>query len=218
MLIFPLLTPRMGKGAIDESLPNFAGVYAGEGSHPTVQKALESSDLVITIGNIKSDLNTAGFTYHLSRLTTIDIHYNHVDIGYARFEKVYFKSLVPRLLKSIDLSRLWPSAHNVLSIDRLHPSLSDENGEDVITHAWLWPRISSYLREGDILVTDTGTSYVGYWETVLPKNVQIINQILWSSIGYGVGAAQGAALAAKEDSRRQRTICFEGDGKKYVIR
>jgi pyruvate decarboxylase len=69
---------EQGKGAVDESLPYFAGVYAGDGSYPHVQQALESSDLVITIGNIKSDLNTAGFTYHLSRLKTIDIHYNHV--------------------------------------------------------------------------------------------------------------------------------------------
>ena len=63
------------------------------------------------------------------------------------------------------------------------------------------------------MVTDTGTSYVGYWKGGLQPNTQIIDQILWSGIGYGVGAVQGAALATVELAKGRRTICFEGDGK-----
>jgi pyruvate decarboxylase len=134
------------------------------------------------------------------------------DIGYARFEKVFFKSLVPQLTETVDLSQLATTARKKESISRPPSNYTNHYDKDTITHAWLWPRISSFLQPSDIVITDTGTSYVGYWESVLPKDVQIINQILWSSIGYGVGAAQGAALAAKEESRQQRTICFEGDG------
>lgn len=36
-------------------------------------------------------------------------------------------------------------------------------------------------------------------------------QVLWGSIGYSVGACQGAALAAKETGNR-RTILLVGDG------
>ena len=39
-----------------------------------------------------------------------------------------------------------------------------------------------------------------------------INQILWGSIGYSVGACHGAALAAEELEGNQRTILFVGDG------
>ena len=39
-----------------------------------------------------------------------------------------------------------------------------------------------------------------------------MNQLLWASIGYAVGSAQGAALAAKEQGGGRRTILFEGDG------
>lgn len=216
-LQIPVFVTPMGKGAVDESLANFAGVYAGDGSHPGVQRALELSDLVVTIGNIKSDLNTAGFTYHLSRMRTIDMHYNHVEIGYARFEQAYFKSLIPRMLEVIDVPKVSSiNASMSMPMNDRPAKASGGYGSDVITHAWLWPRISSYLREPDILVTDTGTSYVGYWDTVLPENVQVINQILWSSIGYGAGATQGAAMAAKEDGKNWRTICFEGDGMGFL--
>lgn len=72
--------------------------------------------------------------------------------------------------------------------------------------------MSTFVNEYDTIVTETGTSYVGIWNVKLPNHVQVINQLLWSSIGYGVGAAQGAALAAKDGNSKGRTICFEGDG------
>lgn len=206
----PTFVAPMGKGVINEDLPNFVGVYAGEVSTEGIAEAIEKSDLVITIGNIKSDLNTAGFTYHFSRLSTIDIHYNHVDVKYATIQKVYFKSFVPRLERELDTSKIAPSAREIPRLPA--PRSIEEADKNLITHAWLWPRLSSFMQEGDVLVTETGTSYLGHWETKLPRDVTIINQILWSSIGYGVGAAQGAALATKEMDKGQRVICFEGDG------
>lgn len=39
-----------------------------------------------------------------------------------------------------------------------------------------------------------------------------ISQVLWGSIGYSVGALQGAALAVKEQGLDRRVILFVGDG------
>lgn len=226
----------MGKGTVDEDLPNFVGLYAGAASHPEVASALESSDLVITIGTIQSDLNTAGFTYQFSKLNTIDIEYDCVAVGYAKFEKVYFKSFVPKLEQALEVEKLSScaleipkkiaaatAAENTASNNLIASSSSSsstpptEEKDDLITHEYLWPRLSTFLRSNDILITETGTSFMGIWETLLPRNVTLINQILWSSIGYGVGAAQGAALYAREHNlqnpnSQQRVICFEGDG------
>lgn len=231
----------MGKGTVDEDLPNFVGLYAGAASHPEVASALESSDLVITIGTIQSDLNTAGFTYQFSKLNTIDIEYDCVAVGYAKFEKVYFKSFVPKLEQALEVEKLSSCALEIpkkiaaaataedttTSNDLLASSSSTpptkEEEQDLITHEYLWPRLSTFLRSNDILITETGTSFMGIWETLLPRNVTLINQILWSSIGYGVGAAQGAALYAREHNNQyqnskdehhqhKRVICFEGDG------
>lgn len=238
----PVFVAPMGKGTVDEDLPNFVGLYAGAASHPEVAASLESSDLVITIGTIQSDLNTAGFTYQFSKLNTIDIEYDCVAVGYAKFEKVYFKSFVPKLEQALEVEKLSScaleipkkiaaataatAAEDTTSNNLIASSSSSsstpptEEEDDLITHEYLWPRLSTFLRSNDILITETGTSFMGIWETLLPRNVTLINQILWSSIGYGVGAAQGAALYAREHNNQKnldsnshkRVICFEGDG------
>ncbi|KAJ6118245.1 pyruvate decarboxylase [Penicillium samsonianum] len=82
-----------------------------------------------------------------------------------------------------------------------------------ITHDWFWGRLGEWLREGDIILTETGTASFGIWNTTLPLDAIFLAQYLWSSIGYTIGACQGAALAARDSSNPQRrTILFIGDG------
>lgn len=83
--------------------------------------------------------------------------------------------------------------------------------DQAITHDWLWPRVGQWLQPKDIVITETGTANFGIWETKFPEGVLALSQVLWGSIGYSVGACQGAALAAKETGNR-RTILFVGDG------
>lgn len=49
----PVFVTPMGKGAVNETHPNYGGVYAGEGSQPGVKERVEASDLILTIGAIK---------------------------------------------------------------------------------------------------------------------------------------------------------------------
>jgi pyruvate decarboxylase len=49
----PTFTTCMGKGALDETQPNFGGVYQGAGSHPGVREAVEAADCVLWIGNVQ---------------------------------------------------------------------------------------------------------------------------------------------------------------------
>ena len=51
---FPTFVSPMGQSSVDNTLRNFGGVYAGDGSSPSVREIVESSDLVLSIGGIKS--------------------------------------------------------------------------------------------------------------------------------------------------------------------
>ena len=206
----------MGKGSIDETLPNFVGLYAGLGCYPDVQQAVEASDLVIAIGNVKSDLNTAGFTYRISQLNSIDLHFDNVVIDYAKYEGVYMKWTLQNIIKKFDPNKLAPGARDIPPVS-IPPAGGEKYPPQAITHEYLWPRLSKWLKNGDTVITEAGTAYVGIWETRMPGGVSAICQVLWSSIGYAVGAAQGAAIAAKEIGKEARTICFEGDGKVMVF-
>jgi pyruvate decarboxylase len=200
----------MGKGGVDETLPTYGGVYAGSGSNQGVAERVENSDLVLSLGAIKSDFNTAGFSYKMSQLKTIDFHSYTTKVRYSEYPGVrmngVLKKLTQKLKDGVKLNiEQGPDPSNELS------KQEKQSSETTITHAWLWPRLGQWLQAGDVITTETGTSNFGIWETRFPKDVRAISQVLWGSIGYATGAAQGAALAAKELGIK-RSILWTGDG------
>lgn len=88
----------------------------------------------------------------------------------------------------------------------------NDDGSSTITQAWLWPRVGEFLAKDDIVVTETGTANFGIWDTKFPSGVTALSQVLWGSIGWSVGACQGAALATRDAGDNRRTILFVGDG------
>ncbi|KAI2634484.1 pyruvate decarboxylase [Xylaria nigripes] len=206
---FPVFVTPMGKSAIDETHHCYGGVYAGSASRPEVKRMVEDSDLVLSVGALKSDFNTAGFSYRLSRLNSIDLHTEYCVVRYSEYPGVRMRGVLRRITELVDTKQL-----KVLSAPRPSVTPDDLRGDaqGPIKQAWFWPRISSFFREQDIVVSETGTANFGIWETVFPPQVTALNQTLWGSIGWSVGACQGAALAAKDSDSARRTILFVGDG------
>ncbi|KAL8674316.1 MAG: hypothetical protein Q9168_001309 [Polycauliona sp. 1 TL-2023] len=204
----PTFVAPMGKGAVDESLPNYGGVYAGDGSNEGVRERVESSDLILSIGAIKSDFNTAGFTYRISQLSTIDFHSDYIRVKYSEYPGVRMQGVLKKIVQKMGKLNVeaGPTPSNKIAQEDKKMS-----NNEVISHDWLWPRVGQWLQPDDIVITETGTANFGIWETKFPKGVSALSQVLWGSIGYSVGACQGAALAAKEMGNR-RTILFVGDG------
>ncbi|VUC23651.1 unnamed protein product [Clonostachys rosea] len=205
----PTFVTPMGKGAIDETLPNYGGVYAGVGSHPPkVRDIVESSDLVLSIGALKSDFNTAGFSYRTSQLNSIELHSDHCVARYSHYPGVRMRGVLRKLTSTIKVDEL--SAQPSPSVDNEVKKNLDSS--PTITQAWFWPRVGEFLQKGDIVVTETGTANFGIWDTKFPPDVTALSQVLWGSIGWSVGSCQGAALAAKDAGVNRRTILFVGDG------
>jgi len=118
------------------------------------------------------------------------------------------RGVLRKIINQIDLSKL--SA--VSGPKMVNKVAENEDRSDTITQAWIWPRVGEFLKENDIVITETGTANFGIWETKFPKGVTAVSQVLWGSIGYSVGATQGAALAARDAGEDRRTILFVGDG------
>ncbi|KAB8532576.1 hypothetical protein FH972_025521 [Carpinus fangiana] len=212
----PTYVAPMGKGAVDETLPNYCGVYAGSGSHDSVKEAVEAADLILSIGAIKSDFNTAGFTYRTSQLASIDFHSSSVKVKYSEYNGLRMNEVLTKVTNHIKQNPLASSTRAKPQLVSKPSDSDDQTESQVITHSWLWPHFTSWVREDDVIVTETGTSGYGIWEVKFQRSTTAISQILWGSIGYATGSAQGAALAAKEQNaeqqRHRRTILFTGDG------
>lgn len=153
----PVFVTPMGKGAIDETNPNYAGVYAGEGSQPDVKERLESSDLILSIGAIKSDFNTAGFSYKTSQLNTIDFHSTHITVRYSEYPNVHMRGVLQKVTQKVDLEQLsaLPGPKVINEVKENH------DPSPTITQAWFWPRVGEFLKETDIVITETGTANFG---------------------------------------------------------
>ncbi|KAF2144593.1 uncharacterized protein K452DRAFT_284919 [Aplosporella prunicola CBS 121167] len=203
----PTFVAPMGKGAVDETLPNYGGVYAGDGSNEGVRERVEGSDLVLTIGAIKSDFNTAGFTFRTTQLNTIDFHSYGVTVKYSDYPGVRMNGVLRKITQKMGKLNIQagPTPNNTI------PQKEQQSSDPVISQAWFWPRLGQWLKQDDIIITETGTANFGIWETRFPKGVTAISQVLWGSIGYATGCLQGAVLAAREINR-PRTVLITGDG------
>lgn len=214
----PTFTTPFGKSIINEKLPNFHGVYSGPLGPEITQSYVESSDFVLRFGVLDGDVNTMGRILQYPAEVTVDINGDHVStFGGQKTSNLYMKGLLQEILRQVDTSRITrpvltppPEAH-------LLPSdVSDDNA--LVTHAKLWPRITSWLRPHDIVFTEAGTASSGFRATQCSTDLHLINSPIWMSIGYSLPAAQGASLAARDiaslDSKlgSRRTVLFQGDG------
>jgi indolepyruvate decarboxylase len=72
----------------------------------------------------------------------------------------------------------------------------------------LYPSYAAFIRAGDTVVLETGSTSLGMTPMTLADGVRVEAQVLWGSIGWATPAALGIALA--DPSRR--TVLITGEG------
>lgn len=198
---FPTSTTSFGKGIVNETYPNFHGIYAGEAGLQVYRPWVESCDLILRIGSLLSDVNTYGFTTITDPKKTISFHRNSVEIGASNsFNNVHVQPLLRKILDRLDKARLprydpYPDLGNPR---HTLESLPATGATALIDQDTFWRRISTFFRTGDIILTETGTPSVGGRDFILPPSTTLINSGIWLSIGYMLGASQGAAVAQRD--------------------
>ena len=212
-LPIPVYTTLMGKGVVDEASPRFGGVYCGRASVDVVRARIEEeSDLVLLLGPVRTDLNTGVFTAHIDPRKIVRFDADSVRVKQCVFPDLHLPrslhALHTHLLRHPDLV----ANSHALDVRREPATVADST---VITHRWLWSHLSSWFRTGDVIVGEMGTAMFGVSDATTPPDTTVVSQVLWGSIGYSVGACQGAALGLRDsDSPRsaRRTVLFVGDG------
>ncbi len=157
-------------------------------------------------------MQSIGFTYRISSKSSIEIEVDNVRLGYANYTRLGMSGVIQRMISELDIAKLhFVPYQRKAEIRTVPKELMTTYPPESITHDHLWPRLSSWLKPHDIVLTESGTANLGIWDTNFPSNVTCISQTLWGSIGFALPAAQGAATAARE-MNGQRVILFVGDG------
>lgn len=206
---FPAFVTPMGKGSINEQHPRFGGVYVGTLSRPEVKKAVESADLILSIGALLSDFNTGSFSYGYKTKNIVEFHSDHMKIKNATFPDVQMKFVLQKLSAKIPE---FIKQYKPVDIPKKAPANKECPKSTGLKQEWMWNQLGSFLQEGDIVLTETGTSAFGINQTTFPKDTYGISQVLWGSIGFTGGCVVGAAFAARELDPNKRVLLFIGDG------
>ncbi|KAM0754818.1 pyruvate decarboxylase [Meredithblackwellia eburnea MCA 4105] len=199
----------MGKGALDEDpARGFGGVYIGDITDDEVKTAVESADLTILVGSLKSDFNTGEFSYKMKQEEMIELHSDHTVVQYANYPGVSFHTLLPVLARTLKPKDVEPTP-KAAGLAREIPA---GDPKAMVKQEAFWPLWGKFFKDHDIILAETGTSSFGVIDVQLPKGATLISQVLYGSIGYAGGALLGALKAAQESRFKRRTILFIGDG------
>lgn len=207
---YPYATMNMGKGLLEETHPQFIGIYNGAASEDYVRRRIEEADCVLSIGALMTDFNTGKFSAKLDPGRTIEVHGQYLKIKRAVYNNVAMQDFLPALskrlqhrdAKTLDLK----SAQENLDAGFTTPF--QPNSTAAITQRRFWYRLAHFLKENDIVVAETGVCLFGASVIPLPKGTTFVGQVLWGSIGYSVGSLLGCAIA----SPQRRSILLVGDG------
>ncbi len=198
----PFATTTMEKCIIDESHPQFAGIYAGAASTEKTRQIVEDAELVLDLGGISlNDETTAGFSERLDLARFVSIGLNDVRIAQQVIANVRIVDVLGAVAKL---------KSSLASFQRTPEQAQPITGKpsDKITMDQLYPRYAAFIRPGDNVVLESGSSTLGLAPETLANDVQVHVQMLWGSIGWATGASFGIALANPD----RRTILITGEG------
>jgi indolepyruvate decarboxylase len=197
----PFATMFMDKTALDETHPQYLGIYDGRIMNPEIREFIEGCDCVLNLGALWSDLNTGAFTANIDPARMIRVMHHTVQVGRAVFPQIEFRDALVALAGKVGKKQVQaPKVHG----------LGEPQGApgDKITPDYLYPRWEKFFRPGDLVIAETGTASMGLACAWMPPGSTFLSQLLWCSIGWATPAALGAALA----SPRRRTILITGEG------
>jgi indolepyruvate decarboxylase len=197
----PVAAINAAKAVIDETFPHYLGIYAGRASEPQVRETIESSDCLLSIGYRPIEVTTGDFTASLPA-DTIHARGYSVDVGDDNYQAVTLREVLRSVIDAIPLVTNRAPLRAAAAVASTRRDASAR-----LTQAAYWHAIQGYLRPGDVLYVDNGTSFV-ILGLKLPTKCTFIGSINWGSIGYSVGALLGALTAAPE----RRHLLFIGDG------
>ena len=199
----PVAVTSYDKGVVDESLPQYIGLYsAGSSQPPAVRDIVENADLILDIGGVMlTELNTALWSAVLDTDKAVCIHDNWVRSGTNVYVNVAIGDLLDVLAAKV-------TAHARAEAPACGELEMTGAPSDPTASPNFYPRLQRRLRAGDTLVIETGSCMFHLNPMRLPAGVGVEAQGLWGSIGWGTPATLGIAMAKTEG----RTWLVTGDG------
>ncbi|OGI03815.1 MAG: hypothetical protein A2Y25_07335 [Candidatus Melainabacteria bacterium GWF2_37_15] len=197
---YPYVTTILGKSIIDESHPQFAGVYMGKMGDPDIKELIEKSDCIIMLGVLMTDTNLGNAQLDVSK--TIYATADQLCIKHHYYKEINLKEYMSKLSGLLaDLKK-----NSTMAKAELEQYTPDNNAPITVTR--FFQRLNSFVRENSMVICDVGDCLFGSVDLKMPKNSSYLGPAYYTSMGYAVPATLGAMIAKPDN----RPIVIVGDG------
>ena len=214
----PILTSISGIDLVESDHPLFAG-RPGILGERAANFIMQNCDLLLTVGT-RMGIRIIGYAWEKVAREACKIM---VDVDEAELQKPTFKpdiaiqadagEFLDKMLSALD-EDVKSSAEWLDYCRRLrakYPVVTQKHRDvkDYVSSYVLPELVSRNCPDNAVVVTGNGTAYTSTFQAIpVRKNMRMFSNEACASMGYGLPAAIGAALA---DASRQ-VICFTGDG------
>jgi indolepyruvate decarboxylase len=165
----PIASMGTAKGVVDETHPNYLGLYAGVYSQPGVQEVVEKADCVLLFGVRFIDSTTGGFSQRIKCAHQIDIRDWSSEIEGEDFHGISIADVVDRLSDGHDAD--WRHGCAVAA-ERAESPAADRSAP--LRQDWFWKRMAVFLEANDIVAAENGTSLSSLSGVRLPRGVNFV--------------------------------------------
>ncbi len=198
----PVAATILGKSVVSESMPRYLGVYEGGMGHDDVRKYVESSDCLILLGAMLTDINLGIYTAHLNYTKMISATTERLTVHHHHYDQVQLKDFVNGLLQAKLKKRPMKNIPHPL------PPKAFFAANRKITTNRVFECLNSFIEDDTMVVADVGDALFGAIDLYIATKTEFISPAYYASLGFGVPGALGAYLAKP----KLRPLVIVGDG------
>jgi indolepyruvate decarboxylase len=200
----PLVTTLLSKSAIDETHPQFMGVFAGKMSRAEISSYVEGSDCLLVLGAYISDMDTGVYSAQVDPTKVVHATGERLRISRHVFEKVGFAEFVQ------GITELAPKQTFEVNYPRIAtlPTASAGQDAETLTVSTLFARLAPSITAKTVVIADPGDALFGAIDLPIKDGKDFLACGYYASLGFAVPAAIGVATADKT----LRPIVLVGDG------
>ncbi|MCU0568673.1 MAG: thiamine pyrophosphate-binding protein [Oculatellaceae cyanobacterium Prado106] len=193
----------LGKSVISEFHPNYIGLYEGAMGSEFARDYVESSDCLIMLGVMLTDLNLGVYTAQIDPKRCIAATSEKLSIRLHHYEEVHLQDFIQGLLHT-DIQR-----RELTIPPRIQPPNSfTPIPQKPMTVARLFECLNLFLSSDLVILADIGDALFGGAEMVVHQKALFLSPAYYASLGFAVPGAIGAQMAVPH----VRPLVLVGDG------
>lgn len=196
----PVATSSLARGVFPERHELGLGLYLGALSPSPIVRAVEDSDVLLSLGVLQTDLTLGAFTANIDHHRLVLASDSEVTVGYRTYKDVPLWAFLPALAKEVVAQGVSVSHDPIAQHAPFSPTDADLTVERAVD------AISAHMDERHGLLLDPGEALFSSVDMRLPS--WGLASAYYATMGYAVPGALGAGLADPS----ARPVVVVGDG------